>query len=347
MMSDDKKIIPLCMLPAGLIETFLYYGAEMSSILMGTGISELSLARRDVRISYLQQCRLIQNGLEACGMPGLGLLAGMRQSWCYSGSLGGAIDSSVSLSDAKAAYRRYALIAQPHYQHIFAHVDYFVGRNATVYSLLTTVADFEQNPELARFELEFLMSVMTRIYDSCGSKDRGANPVVVGFNFPEPVYAELFQQLPCAAVNFGTSHTYIAAPQNFVFRRWRPLRAHCFEKMMRQCETEYVAAGLSTSHADKVRWYVGTHFDSAQTIEDVARAFSLSSRALSRRLALEGTSFRMIFQSVKMELVRLHTRHSSLRYDEIAGMTGFSSSSSLRRAVKAFRETTVHPESRQ
>lgn len=341
-MNNEKKIIPLHMHPAGLIESFLYFGATMDAILQGTGIAELALIRTDVKITYQQQCQLIRNGIRACGLVGLGLRVGERQGWCYSGTVGNVIDCSRSLGEAKAAFRRYAIVAQPQLEEVFCQVDSFVDQNNFLVSLLPSIENRGQAPEVARFEFEFFVAMMTRLFDSCGNKRGGMNPVVIGLRFPEPVYGDLYRQLPCASVNFNCSQSYIAAPRNYVTDQWRPLRIHCFERLMRQCEAELEEAGFATSHAEKVRWYVSTHFHAAQSIEEVARAFNLSARALSRRLALEETSFRHIFHSVKMELVCLHTRFSSLHIDAIAELTGFSSPSSLRRSVKAFRDTACN-----
>lgn len=337
-MGGEDKIIPLHMHPLGLIETFLYFGATRQALLRGVGISDASLARREIQINYAQQCQLIKNGIKACGLNGLGLRVGLHQDWCHSGSVGNIVTCSTSLREANAAFRRYALIAQPHDKVLFSSIDSYMDQNNVLVSLVRTLADEREEPELARFELEYRMAVAARLYNLCGNARLRAGAVHLGFHYAEPANTEFYQELPCAAIQFNCARSYIAAPRDYVTEVWRPLRAHCFARLMKQCEAEFENANLSCTYAEKVRWYLSAYFHAEQTIDDVAGALGLSVRGLSRRLALEKTSFRQLFHSVKMELVCLHLRYSSLQVNDIAELTGFSCSSSLRRAVRSWRE---------
>jgi len=60
----------------------------------------------------------------------------------------------------------------------------------------------------------------------------------------------------------------------------------------------------------------------------------MTPRRLTRQLALEKTSFRTLMHEVRMELTSHHLRASRLSVDEIAELMGFSSASSLRRAIR-------------
>lgn len=338
---EDNKIIPLYMHPLGLVEAFLHHGACMEGLLSGTGISEASLQRKDMKISYAQQCQLIKNGIKACNLPGLGLRVGQQMDWCYSGSVGGAVYCSTSLAEAKAAFRRYFLIAQPQYRRLFSRLDCYRDRGNRLVTLIRTVADESIEPELARFELEYRLATTAKLYDLCGNKSVDGASVVVGLHYAEPTHAALYQALPCD-VTFNCAQSYIAAPVPFLTERWRPLRAHLFDRLMQQCEAEFQVAEQGSTYAEKVYWCISTHFHSELSIEAVAGIIGFSARSLARRLALEQTSFRQIFNHVKMELVTLHLEFSSLQFDDIAELAGFSCSSSLRRAVRAWRRATRH-----
>lgn len=323
--------------PAGLVEAFLYYGSRMDDLVRSTGISEALLQRQDVKISYAQQCQLIRNGIKSCGLPGIGLRVGQYLDWCYSGSVGGAAYCSTSLAQAKAAFRRYGLIAQPHYKNIYSSLNCYHEKDDILVYLLRTVADASKEPDLARFELDYQIATTARLYDLCGHKSGGSTLITVGLPYPEPAHIALYQQLPCDTVKFNCARSYIAAPSSFVSGVWRPLRAHLFDRLLRNCESELAAADPNSAYAERVYWCVSTHFHPALSISAVANMLGLSVRALSRRLALEQTSFRNILHHVKMEFVCLHIQYSSLQPEDIAELTGFSSSSSLRRAIKAWR----------
>lgn len=326
--------------PAGLMEAFIFYGARMDDLVRGTGFSEASFERQDVKISYLQQCQLIKNGLKACGLPDLGLRVGQYLDWCYCGSVGEAVYCSTSLAGAKAAFRRYLLIAQPHYQHIYSSLDCYHDKRGMLVHLLRTVADANREPDLARFELECRLAMMTRLYELCGNKSCGNALITIGLHYPEPAESKCYKGLFCNTIKFNCAHSFIAAPVAYVKDVWRPLRAQLFHKLMQQCEADFEVAEPKSTYAEKVYWCVSAHFHPALTMEDTAHLLGLSVRAFSRRLALEQTSFRQIFHRVKMELVCLHIRYSSLQPEDIAELVGFSSPSSLHRAIRTWRGTT-------
>lgn len=335
---EGSKIIPLHMHPLGLVESFLYFGARMDNLLRDTDISEALLQRQDVKISYAQQCQIIRNGIEDCALPGLGLRVGQYLDWCYSGSVGSAVYCSTSLAEAKTAFRRYLLMAQPHDKPIFSSLDCYREKGGLFVHLLRTVADERTEPELARFELEYRLAVSTRLYDICGNKSVGNASVAVGLHYPEPAHATLYQELRCNSVRFNCAQSYIAAPEPYVTEVWRPLRARLFARLMQQCEAEFEAANPKLAYAEKAYWCISAHFHPTLSIETVAGLLGLSVRALSRRLALEQTSFRQILHHVKMEFVCLHTQFSSLQLENVAELAGFSSTSSLRRAVRTWRK---------
>jgi AraC-like DNA-binding protein len=67
----------------------------------------------------------------------------------------------------------------------------------------------------------------------------------------------------------------------------------------------------------------------------------MTPRQLTRQLALEKTSFRTLLHEVRMELTSYHLRASRLSIDEISDLMGFSSPSSLRRAIRNWTGTAA------
>lgn len=70
------------------------------------------------------------------------------------------------------------------------------------------------------------------------------------------------------------------------------------------------------------------------TLAGCAAGLRLAPRALSRRLAQEHSSFRQILHEVRVAFANHHLQASSLSAEDIAELSGFSSASSMRRALR-------------
>jgi AraC-like DNA-binding protein len=111
-------------------------------------------------------------------------------------------------------------------------------------------------------------------------------------------------------------------------------RKHAFEAIVRRCEEELRGAALTATCTAEVRWHLIENFEKHLTLEGVAELLHMTPRRLARQLAHEKTSFRNLLHEVRMELTSYHLRASKLSVDEISTLMGFSSASSLRRAIR-------------
>lgn len=81
--------------------------------------------------------------------------------------------------------------------------------------------------------------------------------------------------------------------------------------------------------------------DGAPAIASVAKAMSLSSRSLQRRLGDEGTTFKQLVESVREEMARAYVARGTQPMGEIAFLLGFSESSAFVRAFKRWTGMTA------
>lgn len=333
-MDPNARIIPLRLHPLGFIEAFAELGADLTSLLRDTGIDAAMFDRGDAKISYAQQKALIQNGIDTCRQAGLGLQVGMLFDWSFHGTIGSIVTCSPSLREAGEAFHRYVVIAQPFYaMYPRRPLGYIHEKDMLIYPLRCLPAG-ETDQEVTRFELEFTLAVTLRFWELCGNKAVADPAVRVSLNYPQPEHVHLYRELPCTSIQFGSKHSHIAAHKDFVIQPFRELRKHAFDQVIAQCEEELNSSKLETSYAAKVRWHAYKNFNRQITLEDVATILHLTPRTLTRRLAVENTTFRNILNEVRMEMVSYHLRHSKLSVDEIAELTGFSCASSLRRAIR-------------
>src|SRR5690606_32672173 len=214
----------------------------------------------------------------------------------------------------------------------------YIEEHGMVVSPMRYFASPPADAELNLFEAEYRLAVTLRIYDMCGNKAVADPSVRVKLHYPAPAHAHLYDELPCESVTFGCEESSITAHFEFVTTPFRLFRKPAFDRIVAQCEAEFQKAELESTATRKVRWHVSAYFNSAPgrqiSLEEVADLLAMSPRALTRRLAAEGTSFRNILHEVRMEVAAHHLRSSRLTVEKIAELMGFSNASSLRRAIK-------------
>jgi len=335
-MDTYARVIPLHLHPLGFIESFTHFGAELNALLQSTGIDRSMLDSRDTYISYAQQRQLVQNGLTLCKQPGLGLLVGNHINWSYYGTVGAVVQCSPSLRAAGEAFMRYMMILQPYYGERARGPSSYIDSNGMLIHPLQCFPNSSCSESLRQFEFEFRLAVMLRLWDTCGNKQVPDPKVRVALDIPEPAHAQLYRELPCAELQFNARRSHIAARVEFVIEPFRLFRKPLYDRIMEQCEVELASAKMETRFEDKVRWYLHANFNMSATLEDVAQRLGVTPRALARKLAQENTSFRQLVHEVRMEIASYHLRLSRLSMDKIAELVGFSSASSLHRAIRSW-----------
>ncbi len=335
-MDVHSRIIPVHLQPLGIIEAFTHHGAPLDALLRHTGIDEQLLASTTAKISYHQYNTLLRNGIQACSKPGIGLLVGQYFKWCHHGTLGFVVECSPSLAEAALAFQRYVTIAQPYYVMYMNRPSTYLDEDG----MLITPLNFTINPEedrvMYQFEMEYRLAITLRVIDHCTNREVPDSSVHVGLSYPAPAHAHLYEDLPLTTVKFGCDKSYIAMSVASVVKPFRPLRLPAFKRLIAQCEQEFQAAKLDPSFSARVLWHISARFNEQVSLERVAEILFLSPRALTRRLAAENTSFRELQHEVRMGMTAYHLRVSGLSVDQIAEVMGFSSASSLRRAIKAW-----------
>jgi AraC-like DNA-binding protein len=337
----DSKIVPLHLHPVGFIEVFTQLGANLTALLEGTGISDSLLAMRGAKISYSQQKRLVANGLVLCRRPGLGLIIGTMLDWNFYGTVGGIVNCSPSLREAGEAFRRYIMIAQPYYALLGRKPNSYVDANHRVIQPLRTARSPLEYPALAQFELDFRLASALRIWDVCGNKSVADPSIHVKLAIPEPPHAHMYRSLPCATLQFNAEDSNISAHSSYVVEPFRQYRRQAFDRIIERCEQELAETNLENTYTAKVRWQIYAHFDKQLTLDQVAELLRMTPRALTRRLGSEQTSFRDILHQVRMELTSHHLRCSHMSVEQLSELMGFSSPSSLRRAIRNWSGTSV------
>lgn len=334
-MDIHAKVIPLRLHPLGFIEAFTQLGARLDALLADTGIAKHHLEYSAAKISYLQQNQLIRNGVELCRRPGLGLEVGRLFDLSFFGTAGYVVHCSPSLREAAEVFRRHMKIAQPYYAISTRKPDTYVDEHRQlVYPLQCFPSGEKCPPAVVEFELDYRLATTLVFWDACGNKSVADPSVHVRLAGPAPAHVEMYRALPCTDVQFGCARSQISASVDFCLKPFRAHRKHAFDALVRRCEEELQDAAVATTCTAEVRWHLIENFEKQMTLERVAEMLHMTPRRLTRQLALEKTSFRALLHEVRMELTSYHLKASKLSVDEISDLMGFSSTSSLRRAIR-------------
>ncbi|SDS37971.1 Helix-turn-helix domain-containing protein [Halopseudomonas sabulinigri] len=347
-MEFNSKVIPLHLNPLGFIEGFVQLGVSMPALLAGTGIDPGMFADPAVRISYGQQYRLLRNGLRLTDHPAPGLSIGMQVDWSHFGLIGYVVHCSPSLSEAAEAFMRYQMIAQPFYTVTAGRPVGFIDRDDRfVFPLRCFPPPEADERSVEQFELDFRLATTLRLCVACGNHQVPDTQVHVELTCVSPPHAQLYNELPCASVRFAAKRNAVVVNRRFRIEPFRLTRQAAFRELIARCELDLQAAGLEPTTTAAVRSQLTQRFnrrlqlmgsrdyqEQPLTLAACAQALRLTPRALARRLGQEHSSFRQILQEVRVAFALHHLQASSLRVDDIAELSGFSSASSMRRAVR-------------
>jgi len=238
------------------------------------------------------------------------------------------------MREAGDAFSRYVMIAQPYYAMYPRAPQGYVDENGKFIYALRLFPPGAQSAAVTMFEAEFRLASTLRVWDACGNKSVADPSVTVRLAYPEPPYVALYRQLPCTSVEFGCEQSSIAAHVTFFTKPFRTYRRSAFEQLIRRCEQELSETQLEPTVTAKVRWHVYAHFNEPVAVDEVGDILHMTPRSLTRRLAQERTTFRQIVHDVRMEITAHHLQASKLSVEDVSELMGFSSASSLRRAIR-------------
>jgi AraC-like DNA-binding protein len=164
-------------------------------------------------------------------------------------------------------------------------------------------------------------------------------PRYINFSFAlsQPALTFLKQRFGCSVQH--AERNAIALPLSILDQRLTTSNRAVFEVLNAHLSTIRRAPGS----LELVKRYIGQAISTRGcTIEDCAHAQGVSTRALQKRLARQGTSFKAVLQGQRAEMAgrALYDRRQSL--DDIAFSLGYSDQTCFGRAFKEWTGMTPH-----
>jgi AraC-like DNA-binding protein len=187
-----------------------------------------------------------------------------------------------------------------------------------------------------RFRSEFTVTAMCKMVDYFA---RGAQPLLVSFDYPEPSYRKEYAAAFQGRERFAQPFTGIVFPRALLDATHMNGDAEFHSTLQAQAAKKVAKLDRTTTYAERVREYVSAN-PGRQDMPSVARALGVSARSLRRRLSEEGTFYNAVVDralaSVAIRL--LLDEHRSIQ--EVSHELCFSDASTFCRAFKRWTGAT-------
>ena len=169
---------------------------------------------------------------------------------------------------------------------------------------------------------------------------RPVEGVRVHFSYPRPAHFGVYEQNWPFPMEFDQEHTQIFMPDQWLRQRVRTGDPTINVLFSQQCEELVNGMAEVDETATIVRRLLIHSAGSFLSISEVAERLHVSERTLRRRLAVEGTDFRTIFDDIKNTLAKNYLRKTSLSIVEIADLLNYAEATNFHRAFQRWNSNT-------
>jgi len=193
-------------------------------------------------------------------------------------------------------------------------------------------------PRINRLRAEFALTRFIAFGRMFAGPD--ATPEEVWFEHATPSYADEYRRVFGAPVHFGSSQTAMRFSRALLDARqfhWDP---RLFQVLRTEADQALSQANRE-SMAGRIHDLVAySDTDVRPEMADIARKLGMTERALRRKLADEGSSFRDVLDTALRERTMRLLANPALSLQEVAERAGFSEASALHRAVRRWTSLT-------
>lgn len=162
----------------------------------------------------------------------------------------------------------------------------------------------------------------------------------VGFAFPRPAHAEDYAFLFPGPVAFDAGQSAVWFSATYGGASFRRSRLELWP-FLRQAPEDWAFTTLNEGLlSTRVRRYLAAQDMPVGEVADVAEAFGMSVRTLTRKLAEEGRTFRLIRDGLRRDLAVQLLTQSRASIDSVATLVGFGNTAAFSRAFRTWMDRT-------
>ena len=193
----------------------------------------------------------------------------------------------------------------------------------------------------ARFLSEFFALIWHRL--PCWAIDEKIELCSVGFAYPEPPHAHLYQQLFQCETRFDQPRTSLSFSARYLSRAIVRSRVELKNFLIHSPADFFYLPGERTSLQSRIKVILKDRLGentAFPTFDAVCSLVYMSPQALRRRLQEEGTSYQKIKDSVRCDRVMILLDNPDIPVGEITYRVGFTEPAALSRAFKKWTNMT-------
>jgi AraC-like DNA-binding protein len=162
----------------------------------------------------------------------------------------------------------------------------------------------------------------------------------VSFAFKRPEFSEDYAMIFPAPISFGAAQSSISFASTHLGPS-APRNAQDLTEFLRNAPHDWIFTKYREhTQSLRVREFIYRSEGLQAQLGDAAQALGMTPRTLMRRLDADGTSFQAIKDGLRRDLAILELRAGDKSIDDIAHMTGFSSSANFHRAFSKWTGVT-------
>ena len=317
--------IVLASVTTGLEERIQRAGADAEQVLGRAGLNCGLYQQPNAPIPFNRYCRALDEAVSATGDDNFPLWFGNEYPPEALGLLGYLAISSSTLGEALRvmannfpSHQQLSSLKLVRTQHL-CRMEYEVYDGA----VLTRRHD-------AELSLGVFMNV---IRHSLGPQWA---PLEVHFQHQKPEAWYEHRKAFMAEVKFGQTHNALIFKDEVLSHSMPGYNQHLQSVIQQALDTISALHATEDSLAERVKGYLIGQLNNARSprMEDVAEWLKIPVWTLHRRLADEGTSFKLLVEHVRKDLASLYLKESKLSISELAQKLGYSEVSALSRAFQ-------------
>ena len=313
---------------AALIPLLREHGVEPEPLLLEAGLTIQAFDHPDHVVPFSALCRALRLAADQTGLQDIGLRAGMRAELGSLGVLGYFVAHSETVGHGLQALREFLHV---HDQGAAPFLAVEEGVAFLGYEVLEPgIAGAEQ---MSFGALAIAANILRAL---CGP---GFALRAVSFSYRSPADSTLFRKVFDAPVRFNAERSALAFGTHWLEKPIDGADAYMRELLDARLKEDLSAR--REAFADRAQRVVRMLLASGRCHEtDVARAFGMSRRSLSRRLETCGSSFRSVMDSARFDAACAILQSSPITIVEVAARLGYADSSTFARAFRRWSGTS-------
>jgi len=298
-------------------------------LLHGTDVTEKMLFESETMLSYRTTVQIIERALRISPIAHIGLALGTRQSPSAMGVLGYACNCCATIEDAMNMAVKYQRVSstllQAKWHQENGHL-YWKSRAPIELGKILVCA----------IEEEFL--TLYKSFEMLTGKN--IHFLEMHFQYPEPEYVELYQQIFNCPLYFSADENIVVLNDEILNVPILQANSLSIAAAERMCISFIEKNPIIEDMEMCVRQLINEQGELFPDEEFIADKLNITSRTLRNKLALLGTSYREIIDSIRKKSALEYLIKKSLTMNEIAEKTGYSDARSFRRAFKKWTGAT-------